>query len=703
MKSRSESTLELDWETFGTADLTAVGLDRYTADPAFEVLMGAYSIDRGPVRHWDARAGRPPRELVEALEDPHVVKWAFNAQFERVVARRGRLAKTARRNWRCTKVLAGLAAFNGPLSEVGARLGLAEDQQKDKRGKQLIRLFCQPQPITRKNPHVRRSSFTDPEEWQEFCEYNIQDVIAERAVRDRLSVYFPDDAWGEWDLYELDQEINDLGWPVNVEFCRLASRMAEERKAELTAEMRALTGLNNPGSPAQLLPWLRDGGYTYGDLRKESVEKTLAQHRAAPFLDPTTEKVLRLRQWQARLSVKKYDAIQNSVGPGGRVRFLYQHAGAGRTGRWAGRMVQPQNLARTPGALEDDWNMEFANTAIETGRIAYLKLLVDEPMEALVGCVRSAFQAPSGYQFIVADLASIETAVIAWLTDCRFLLRVFEEKLDPYKEFATHFYGVPYDQVTRKQRKDCKPPVLGCGYRLGGGDLRDGVRTGLWGYAENMGVDMPRAEAHRAVQVYRSRAPEVVEAWSELEQAAERTIRTHETTSCGKVQFEWRSPFLLLRLPTGRPIFYYRPKIEPRRVPTGRYITKRSRGWDLDGAPEGEEVQVEETWIAWGMTYLGKNQKTRQWVRIPTHGGRTIEQMTQATARDVLAAGMKRAAADGFKIVGHSHDEVIALHRKDDNYFTLDRLIGHLTRPIPGMDGLPLGAAGFVSDYYKKD
>lgn len=696
-------TLELDWETFSTRDLTTEGLDRYTADPAFQIMMGAWSINGSRVRHWDFNDGPPPRELVEALEDPYVIKWAFNAQFERVTARRARLAKTSRKNWRCTAVMAALAAFNGPLGEVGARLGLAEDQQKDKRGKQLIRMFTMPQQVAKKNPHSRFSVVTHPEEWQEFCEYNVQDVYAERAVRERLRPYVPDDAWGEWELYELDQEINDRGWPVSRRFCEHAVRMADRRKAELTAEMIEKTGLANPGSPMQLLPWLQDGGYPYSDLRKESVAKTLAQHAVKPVLDPLTEDVLRLRQWQARLSVKKYDAILKSAGPGERVRFTYKMAGAGRTGRWAGSLVQPQNLARTPKILEEDGVLDFANDQIMRGSYAGLQVLVPEPMEALVGCVRSAFRAPDGYEFRVADLASIETAVIAWLTDCKPLLQVFRDGLDPYKVFATHFYGKPYAEVTKAERGICKPPVLGCGYRLGSGALISGVRTGLWGYAENMGVDIPQKEAHRAVDVYRTEYSEVCDHWVELERAMERTITTHKESFARHVRFEWKSPFVLMHLPTGRPLFYYRPKIEERKVHTGQFEEKKSRGWDLDGAPEGDTILVERTWWSRGVTYLGKDQKTRQWVRIATHGGRTIEQGTQATARDVLKFGLKSAARDGFEIVGHSHDEGVTLHRKDDTYHTLDRLMSHMTAAVPGMEGLPLGAAGFVSDYYRKD
>jgi DNA polymerase len=304
----------------------------------------------------------------------------------------------------------------------------------------------------------------------------------------------------------------------------------------------------------------------------------------------------------------------------------------------------------------------------------------------------------------VADLASIETAVIAWITGCEPLLGVFRQGLDPYKVFATHLFNKPYEEVTRAERGFCKPPVLGCGYRLGGGTLLNGVRTGLWGYAEALGVDMTREEAQRAVGVYRSQYPEVVDFWTALENGAQRVMESGGKTKVGPLTFERRSPFLLLRLPLNdRPLFYYRPAMGWRRVLSGRMVERQSRGWDLDGAPEGETIIVEDTWMAYGLSYSGKNQKTRQWCRIDTHGGRTIEQATQGLARDILAVGIKRAHQDGFTVIGHSHDEVVTLQRKDDHCHTAERLAGLMTAPIPGLEGLPLGAASFVSDYYRKD
>lgn len=697
-------SIRLDYETYSDVDIRKDGLDLYSSHPSTEILMCAYAINGAAVRLWQAHEGPPPAELVEALEDPLVEKWAFNAQFERVMTRRLRVAKTPRKGWRCAAVLAGLAAFNGSLKEVGARLGLPADKVKDQRGEHLIRLFSMPQRITKNNPLARRDWRTNPDEWAEFCSYCVQDVHSESAAVDRLLRYFPDLS-SEWALYELDQKINDRGLPVDLEFCRQAIAMSNRRKAELTSEMRELTGLPNPGSVSQLLPWLRDRDYPFKDLRKESIAKAEVLNAEAEetLLEGEAPRVLELRRWQARLSVKKYDALLNTTGPGAAARFLYQMAGAGRTARWAGRRVQAQNLARTPRSLEDPAALALANQLIRAGDYEGLSLFMGEPMEALVGCVRSAFRAPDGQEFRVSDLASIETAVIALLAGCQPLLDVFHNGLDPYKDFATTFYGVSYDEVTKAQRNFCKPPMLGCCYRLGGGVLVDGVKTGLWGYAENMGIPMPQAESHRAVRIYRTKYAEIPAMWRGLEDAAEAAMDTRRVTRCGLLRFEFRSPFLLMHLPTGRPLFYYRPRMEIRTIPTGELIERRSRGWDLDGAPEGQMITVERTWQKRTLTYLGKHQTTGQWVRIDTHGGRTTEQATQAVARDVLKFGLLRADRDGFAIRGHSHDEIITTARVDDQYHTHERLGWCMTRPVPGLEGLPLGSAGFSSPFYKKD
>ncbi len=690
-------TLELDYETASECDLTALGLDLYAHHPSTRVLMAAYAIDGGEWRHWQAHLEPIPEELVDALLDPACEKWAFNAAFERLITRAVLGLATPYKGWRCTKVLALMQSFDGSLEEVGKRVNLPEDLQKLKMGKRLIQMFSMPQKITKTNSLVWWNWETHPAEWRDFCEYNIGDCITERAIRRRLIKFHVPKF--EWDLYELDQIVNDRGKPVNRDFAESAIAMAARRKEELTSVMRDITGLPNPGSVSQLVPWLQDRGYRFADLGKDTVKKELVLQQVEkeegkePHLTSDCERVLRLRQWQARLSVKKYDAILKYERKG-RIRHLFQFAGAARTNRWAGRLVQTQNLSSTPPDLEEVERLAMVNQWIETGEYDNLSMFMGEPMEALVGCVRSSFQAETGKQFVVADLSSIESAVIAWLTGCTRLLNVFRDGRDPYKDFATDFYKIEYDQVTKAQRKICKPPTLGCGYRLGAGGMFEGKRTGLWGYAENMGVDIPQAEAARAVKVFRTIYPEIPEAWKALERGITVALTERRPSWVGHLLFNYEAPYLTMQLPSGRKIYYFQPRLEQRTVRTGRFKTVMV---------EGEEYEEEETFESIAFTYMGRHQKTRQWVRIDSHGGKVIEQATQGTARDVLAVKLMAMHRDGFNLIAHVHDEAIAEESVRSNYYRLSRMVDHMKTPIDWAPGLPLGAAGWEGSFYRKD
>jgi DNA polymerase bacteriophage-type len=722
-------TIEIDYEGYNEVDIS-LGLDLYTASPTAEPLMAAYSISSGPWQQWEAHKRKAPAEMVEALEDPEVLKWAFNAQFERVFSRRVMKIRTPIKGWRCTMVLASMLSFSGSLGEIGKNMGIAQDKQKMKIGKQLIDIFCMPQTATKNQPHRRRNWDTDPELWQTFLEYNVQDCVAEREMREKL-IRYPIHEF-EWEVYEADQAINDRGLPIDMEFVRGAIKLSAQRKQILTDEMRAICGLANPGSRSQLLPWLTDRGYYFRDLQKESVQKVLTVDREqfkkqhaeelaglseddaeqfwldGPDATITTDcrKVLALRQWQARMATAKYDALLNTSGADARARYLYQMGAAARTLRWGGRRVQTQNLVRTPKAYEKLVVLETANLLIRSGDYEALALFTKEVMEPLVGLVRSAIACEPGREFRIADLASIETAMIAWLTNCKPLLEVFRKGLDPYIDFGTYFFDMTYEavQAERWRRTFCKPPMLGCGYRLGGGGLYNGKRTGLWGYAEGMGVDMSQADAVKGVRIYREKYPEVPDYWYALEKGVERTLKTKRPTVVGKLKFEYRKPFLMMWLPGWkRCVYYFKPKLEWTEIPTGRMIERPSRGVSEDGWPEGEMIEVDETYRKLSFSYMGKSQYTGQWMRIKSHGGRTIEQATQASAREVFAVGMVRCHKAGFMLVGHSHDELISEAPVNDTRHTKNRMIELMTKPIPGFEGLPLGAAGFESPFYRKD
>ena len=694
--------LHFDYETASDVDLTDVGAYLYASHPSTRVLMAAWSFDYGPVKQWDSASGEPfPQELIDALLDDDIEKWAFNAAFERLITWITLGLKGAGKysSWFCSMVLAYSQSFMGGLDDVLKQTGAPANITKNKEGKRLIRIFSMPQKPTKKNPWVWRDSFTDPEDWALFLQYNVEDVIAERdGVYKRLIKYPMSD--GEWNMYHLDQLINDRGIPIDRRFVTNAIEMCDRRKDELLAEMISLTGLENPGSPQQMGNWLRERGYPFEDLRKETIEKVLREneegsqvwdHVLRRFVDseglhPEAITAMKLRQNHARTSVKKYDAMLQRIGEDNLFRHAFQFAGASRTNRWAGRGVQVHNLTRTPKYLEPEdtyaFRLEDVTMYIREGDYEMLGMYVEEPLDALAGSVRSAI-APldEDEEFVVCDLSSIENVSVGFLTGCERILNIFKEGRDPYKDFATSFYGVPYESVTKKQRTNSKPAVLGAAYRLGGGELRHGKKTGLWGYAENMKVFLTQEESAASVKVWREQHPEVVNYWYDLERAIVKTITSGQTTTVGPVTFAWRKPYLECILPSGRSMFYYKPEVT----------------WHTAVSRAGNEYQKAT------ITYMGKDQVTNQWTRIESHGGKFCENIVQAFARDILALGIKRCHKAGFNIVLHVHDEIVAIQKKGENRLTPAYMAELMTAPIKWAPGIPLGAAGGTMSFYRKD
>lgn len=696
-------TLAIDFETFCKLNLKTVGLDLYSAHPSCEVLMAAYSIDGGPVQHWDKTANpRMPRDLHAALHDERYEIWAFNAQFERMILNRVLRIFPAIRRFRCTMVLAYMHSYTGTLDQIGERAGLAADKQKSDTGKKLIGMFSSPQAVTQNNPHSRFTSETHPIEWRMFCEYNVQDVVAETALKTRLDrPQYPIPA-REWDFYALDQEINDRGLPIDRLFVERALDMAERRKDELITVMRRKTGLGNPGSVSQLLPWVRERGYPFPDMQKLSVQKVLtadAGRRSGelkekkgelfPTLTDDCVEVLKLRLQQSRTTPSKYNALLAAMGADSRMRFVFQFAGAARTARFAGRRFQPQNMTTMRLGGDESTHekvMTICTDAIRRGDYEAVQLLRAEPLDALAGLVRSSVRPKKGKKLIVCDLSSIESVVIGWVSGCERLLNVFRDGRDAYKDFATELFGVPYVEVTSDQRKKAKPATLGAGYRLGGGDIRDGKKTGMWGYAENMKVDMTRKEAHKAVATFRRVYKEIPKTWYALEEAIMRTIRSHATTSVGPVSFSYAKPYLVCHLPSGRNIYYLKPRINKVRF---HWVDKDT----------GEKKSTLKEQIS----YMGKSQNGNAWRRIDSHGGKFIENVVQAIARDILREGLMRAKRFGFTIIGHVHDEIICEETIGDTRYTLENLRLCMTKAIRWAVGMPLGAAGFEGLFYRKD
>lgn len=690
--TRRRRRLSLDWETFGEQQLVgpkSVGVWNYSQDMATEVLMGAYRIDEGEYLHVDLTQESVPSELYDALCDEDFEKWSFNAAFERLIAMNTLFIPTPIKGWRCTMALASMQSFTGTLLEVGRAMQLDTSKLKSTEGDRLIKIFCGPQRITKANRYYRRSRRTDPEDWQRFCDYNVQDVVAEDEIREKLLRFH--DAGDEWELYEIDQEINDRGMPVNKKFVENAEVMSDIRRGELHRKMIVVTGLDNPNSGKKLLPWIQQRGYPFGDLQKATVTKVLKADKGEKFLAPECRHALRLRQQASRTSVKKYPAILRRLSPDGNLRHAFQYGGAARTLRWSGRGPQPHNLVRTPKSLEaedGDWSkLNIAAQIIESGNYSDLALYMEEPMTALAGSIRSSFQSPEGYVLTVADLKAIESAVAAWLSGCERMLNVFREGRDPYKDFGVEVYRKAYSEITSSERTIMKPACLGCIYQLGGGTLKNGKRTGLWGYAESMGVDITEEEAAAHVKLFRATYPEIPKFWYALDTAAKAAIRG-KPTSVGKLRFAMLGPYLTVGLPSSRKMYYYKPQIKT--------VVFEAKEIDpATGKPKKFTRQV--------VSYMGKSQITHQWSRVYTSGGKQCENIVQATARDLLAIGMKRAWKMGFKLIGSVHDELMALTRRGDNYFTASLLSECMTAPISWATGLPLGASGYQATIYRKD
>ena len=673
--------LSLDLETASDVDLLKFGLDNYSRNG--RILMCAYAYDDAPVKLWESHKGRMPADLREGLRDPTILKHAFNAQFERVMLSRCLGIDVPIEQWRDTMVQALYLSLPGKLSEAGPIVGIDEDKQKLSDGRRLIRKFCMPRKPTKDKPWTWANWETDPEDWDLFGRYCMNDVEAERAIAKKLAAFPVPDS--EWELWFFDQRVNDRGMPVDVRLVDNAIKMVEFEKKRLVHQLKRMTGLRNPMSTTQFQEWASERGYPFGNIRKASVQRALNDYDLSPEL----RKALDVRSWANKKSVEKYHAIKNMTGPDNRLRYQFQFYGAQRTGRWAGRGVQLQNLARPLKNVEK--KLDEATEMIRAGDYDGIGLKFGNPMGVLSSCIRSAFRAPEGRKFVVADLNAIENRVLGWMTNCDKMLEVFRKGLCPYLSFGVYLFNQSYESLEHEykvlgnsqKRTDSKPGVLGGGYGLSGGDYAkdkngDLIKTGLWGYGEALGVKLTKEQAHKAVAVFRQTYTEVVRAWYEMETAAMETIRTRRPHRAGLVEFDIKAPCLRMRLPSGRYLHYIRPKIE----------TKTFKG--RDGPYERQVI-----------TYEGVDQKTKKWGRVGTHGAKLIENEDQAISRDVLATGLLRAERAGFDVVGHVHDEGITEIDVDDFLGVAD-LEKCLSDEVSSAPGLPLAAAGYEGPFYKK-
>ena len=643
--------LEIDIESFSDVDLTKCGVYKYASAPDFEVILFAYSVDGGPVRQVDLACGEKiPAEIIAALEDDTVTKWAFNANFERVCLSRYLGYPTGDYlmpdSWRCSMVWAAYLGLPLSLEGVGTVLGL--EKQKLTEGKNLIKYFCQPCSPTKSNGGRTRNLPADaPEKWEAFKTYNIRDVEVEMAIQARLSNYpVPESVWEE---YHLDQEINDRGIMIDRELVDQALLIDARSKSDLMARLQAMTGLDNPNSVQQLKGYLADRGIEADSLGKKEVA---AMIKTVPG---DIAEVLSLRLQLAKSSVKKYQAMRNSACEDDRCRGMFFFYGANRTGRFSGRIVQLQNLPQNhiPDLAE-------ARSLVKCGGYEALELLYENIPEVLSELIRTAFVPQPGYKFCVADFSSIEARVLSWLAGERWRMDVFMNNGDIYCASASAMFGVPVEKHGRNAelRQKGKIAELALGY---GGSV---------GALKSMGaleMGMAEEELQPLVDSWRTANPNIVRFWWDVDRAVKKAVKQREPSVLRGIRFECRSGMLFITLPSGRRLAYVKPRIGENRF-------------------GGETV-----------TYEGVGG-TKKWERIESYGPKFVENIVQAISRDILCYAMRTLSH--CRICAHVHDELIIECRKDAS---LDAICEQMGRTPPWAEGLLLRADGYETQFYKKD
>ena len=644
-------TLSIDLETYSDQPLAKTGVYRYVESPDFEILLFAYSVDGGPVRQIDLACGEKiPSEILSALENETVTKWAFNANFERICLSHflgyptGDYLKPD--SWKCSMVWAAYMGLPLSLEGAGAVLGL--EKQKLSEGKDLIKYFCQPCAPTKSNgQRTRNLPKHSPDKWLAFKRYNIRDVETEMSIQARLSKYpVPDSVWEE---YHLDQEINDRGVGLDMELVRQAIQMDGRSRSELTQAMKELTSLDNPNSVQQMKQWLADNGMETDTLGKKAVAELL---KTAP---PQLQKVLTLRQQLAKSSVKKYQAMETAVCSDGRARGMFQFYGANRTGRWAGRIIQMQNLPQNH--LHD---LSEARSLVRAGDFDALEMLYEDVPDTLSQLIRTAFVPQENRKFIVADFSAIEARVIAWLAGEKWRQDVFAEGKDIYCASASQMFGVPVEKhgVNGHLRQKGKIAELALGY---GGSVGALKAMG----ALEMGLSEDELPA--LVSAWRQSNPKIVQFWWAVDRAVMDAVTRKTTTKTHGIVFSARNGMLFITLPSGRSLAYVKPKIG-----TNKF------GGDC-------------------ITYEGVGG-TKKWERLDSYGPKFVENIVQATSRDILCYAMRTLRC--CSIVMHIHDEVVI---EADRRMSLQAVCEQMGRTPPWAKGLRLRADGYETDFYKKD
>ena len=647
-------TLGIDIETYSSEDI-ANGVYRYADAEDFTILLFAYSVNDGPVLITDIAQGEeiPPR-IVEALTDPHVIKTAFNAAFERTCLNKFFGLNMDAEQWECTMVRSAMLGLPLSLDAVGRVLKL--EQQKMQEGKSLIRYFsCPCKPTKVNGGRTRNLPQHAPDKWATFKRYCIRDVEVEQAIRRITAAYrIPE---SEHRLYVADQRINDRGVLVDMDLVTQAIRMDAAYKGRLNAEAVEISGLDNPNSVAQLKAWLeKETDTTVDKLSKKDLPALLASAD-----NDKVERMLRIRQEMAKTSTKKYEAMRKTACSDGRVRGLLQFYGANRTGRWAGRLVQVQNLPQNH--LED---LDYARSLVKSGDLSAVELLFGNVPDTLSQLIRTAFIAKDGCTFLVCDFSAIEAHVIAWLAGEQWRLEVFRTHGKIYEASASMMFHVPVDEITKTdpRRQKGKIAELALGYQGGVGAMKT-----MGG--ESMGLT--EEEMSEIVDNWRNANPAIVRLWKDVEAAARMVIRYGEPVSVKGLKFFMSLGAMMIQLPSGRCLSYPRPSVGVNRF--------------------GSE----------SICYEGVSQTTKQWCQQETYGGKLVENIVQGIARDCLAITILRLEEKGYPIVFHVHDEVIIEAPENDGVHTLQGVEEIFRMPITWAPGLPLKGAGYTTKYYLKD
>lgn len=652
--------LHIDIETYSSVDIAKSGLYRYVQSPDFEILLFAYAYDEEPVQIIDLSAGGSlPQEVVKDLQAPDIIKMAHNAAFE--INALKRFYKIWPDQWQCTMIHALYCGYPAALANTAKAMGFPQDKQKMTAGKALIRYFCVPcKPSKRNGGRTRNYHYHEPGKWEIFKEYCKQDVEVEREIEHYLRDYPVPKI--EWDYWQYDQMINLEGTKVDIDLVKGAIDISEHASELLKNEIRMMTGIDNPNSVAQLKAWIEKKlGRPINGLGKEDVKNLMEEPEIKQ--DPPVMFVLKKRQEMAKSSVKKYTAMENAVCEDGRIRGLLQFYGANRTGRWAGRLVQVQNLPRNYIP-----ELSLARNLVKKEDAASLQMIYGPVPDTVSQLIRTAFIPRDGCEFVVADFSAIEARVISWIAGEDWRLDVFRTHGKIYEASASSMFGVPIERITKGNpeyalRAKGKVAELALGYQGSSGAL---VQMG----ALKMGLT--EDELPDIVHRWRSSNKRIQDLWYTVENCALETIEYGVINQIQHgITFMRDRDYFMIQLPSGRCLFYPKPGIG------------------------------QNTWGKKSITYMGIGG-TKKWEQLETYGGKLVENIVQAVARDLLANAIRNMLFAGYKINFHIHDEVVAEIPKG-SHLTLDHAISLMCKAPAWAEGLPLNADGFTGDFYKKE